>query len=649
MSWDNRVRIPQHIIDQVRSQSDIVDVIGEHVQLKRSTKNYLGLCPFHKEKTPSFNVNPERGIYKCFGCGKAGNVITFVEEHLHMGFVDAIKHLAQRAGIDIPEEERDDPTGELARRDAAMRALREASLFYQETLASSDGATARAYFERRGFGAEIISSFALGASPAAWDTTLNTLLTRGFTIEHLVDAGLVITREDGKTYDRFRGRAMFAITDESGRVVGFSARTIVDDPGSPKYINSPQSVVFDKSRVLYGLSQAKRSISEHRTAILVEGQADVITLHQAGFANTVASSGTALTSDQLRRLQRYADTIVLVFDSDEAGQKAITRGIELGLASGFDVKCVVLPPGSDPDSLVREQGAESLRLMIASAPSWLVHQTERFKRLGQLNDPVQQAKAVRTMLEWIGSVPDTLRHQFLIRDLSEMFRLDEAYLATELRAVVQRRPSTTSQASQTGQRGTSPAIGSDSPTLEAPPRVVAVLLPPERELLRVALTLDDGLAMLLNTYHVTDETFWSDGGRRIFRRMLIAEEEHGELTQPLLNDEELSTDERREIADILFASSSPSDSWGRFNVDMPEYDMKKPIRDALLNIEIHRLHQRIDAMTQHIETTIDIDERKRSIFQITSMISRRENLRRRFDDPPTDLSWLNDDSASPHS
>jgi len=285
--------------------------------------------------------------------------------------------------------------------------------------------------------------------------------------------------------------------------------------------------------------------------------------------------------------------------------------------------------------------------MIASAPSWLVHQTERFKRQGLLNDPVQQAKAVRTMLEWIGSVPDTLRHQFLIRDLSEMFRLDEAYLAAELRAVVQRRPSTPSPSYQ--QRQSTPDTASAAPTLEAPPRLVAVLLPPERELLRVALTLDDGLAMLLNTYHVSDETFWSDGGRRIFRRMMIAEEEHGELTQPLLNDEELSTDERREIADILFASSSPSDSWARFNVDMPEYDMNKPIRDALLNIEIHRLHQRIDEMTQRIETTIDIDERKRYIFQITSMISRRENLRRRFDDPPTDLSWLNDDSVSVRS
>ena len=643
------MRIPQHIIDQVRSQSDIVDVIGEHVQLKRSTKNYLGLCPFHKEKTPSFNVNSERGIYKCFGCGKAGNVITFVEEHLHMGFVDAIKHLAQRAGIDIPEEERDDPTGELARKDAALRALREASIFYQETLASSDGATARAYFAKRGFGADITSSFALGAAPAAWDSTMNVLLTRGFSIEHLVDAGLVITREDGKTYDRFRGRAMFAITDESGRVVGFSARTIVDDPGSPKYINSPQSLVFDKSRVLYGLSQAKRSISEHRTAILVEGQADVITLHQAGFTNTVASSGTALTTDQLRRVQRYADTIGLVFDSDEAGQKAITRGIELGLAVGFDVKCVVLPPGSDPDSLVREVGPDALRSMIATAPSWLVHQTERYKRQGLLNDPVQQAKAVRTMLEWIASVPDTLRHQFLLRDLSEMFRLDEAYLAAELRSVVQRGPSAPRMSSSTQQRTSAASTPAETPIIDAPPRIVAVLLPPERELLRVALTLSDGLAMLLNTYHVSDETFWSEGGRRIFRRMMIAEEEHGELTQPLLNDEELSTDERREIADILFATSSPSESWGRFNIDMPEYDMRKPIRDALLSIEIHRLHQRIDEMTQRIETTIDIDERKRYIFQITSMIARRENLRRRFDDPATDLSWLNDDSASAHS
>ena len=637
------MRIPEHIIDQVRSQTDIVDVIGEHVKLRRTNKNYIGLCPFHNEKTPSFNVNPERGIYKCFGCGKAGNAITFVEEHLHMGFVDAIQHLARRAGIEIPEEQRDDPTGELARKDAAMRALRDAAEFYQNTLATSDGAPARAFYEKRGFAQEIIDGFKLGTAHASWDAVMRYLLERGYAIENLVDAGLVITREDGKTYDRFRGRAMFTISDDAGRVVGFSARTLTDEPGQPKYVNSPQSVVFDKSRVLYGLDRAKRSRTEHRTAIIVEGQADVITLHQAGFMSTVASSGTSLTQDQLRLIKRYADTIVLLFDSDEAGQKAITRGIELGLAGGFDVKCIMLPPGTDPDSLVRDRGADVLRAYIDTAPSWLSFQTERFRHLGLLNDPVQQAKAVRTMLEWIASVPDTLRHQFLLRDLADKFRLDENVLGSELRSVAPRQQEQYNSSQSKSRRGSEQA---PTRTPLDKPRLVAVLLPPERELIRVSLTVENGLALVLHQYHVTEKTFWSEGGQRIFRRILIAEEEHGEVIQHVLNDEDLSTDERREIADIIFAASTPSESWGRFNVEVPTYDVAKPVRDAMLSIEIHRLHQRIDIMTQTIETTLDVDERKRYMFQIISMIQRREELRRRFADDPKDISWQHDASVS---
>jgi len=625
------MRIPEHIIEQVRSQSDIVDVVGEHVKLKRTNKNYLGLCPFHNEKTPSFNVNPERGIYKCFGCGKAGNVITFVEEHMHMGFIDAVRYLAQRSGIEIPEEQRDDPTGELARRDAALRALRDAAEFYRTVLDSSDGAPARTFFTKRGFLPAIVDTFKLGAAPAAWDVGMKHLLSRGFTTEHLVDAGLVVTREDGKTYDRFRGRAMFAISDESGRVVGFSARTLRDEPGTPKYVNSPQSIVFDKSRVLYGLDRAKRSISEHRTAILVEGQADVLSLHQAGITAAVASSGTALTNEQLRLVKRYADTIVLVFDSDEAGQKAITRGIELGLSGGFDVKCVVLPAGTDPDSLVKEQGADVLTQLITNAPSWLEYQTERFRGMGLLDDAVQQAKAVRTMLEWISAVPDQLRHPFLLRDLASRFNLDEGVLGNELRNRPQQRASAKGHVQQ-------------APSL--PDRQVAVLLPQERELIRIALAVEDGLALLLNKYKLSAENFWSASGQRIYKKILIAEEEHGESVQALLNDEELSTDERREVADIMFAVSTPSGEWQRFNVEVPNYDVERPVRDALLSIEIHRLHHSIDETAQIIERTADVDERKRYMFQITSLIQRREGLRRRFDDDLTDLSWLHNDSAS---
>jgi DNA primase len=638
------MRIPQHIIEQVRQQSDIVDVIGEHVKLRKNNRNFIGLCPFHTEKTPSFNVNAERGIFKCFGCGKAGNVITFVEQHLHMGFVDAVRHLAQRSGIEIPEERREDPTGEFARQDNAMRALREATEFYQQILESSDGAPARAFFKKRGFTDQTCKEFRLGAAPAAWDTTMQHLLSRGFAIEHLVDAGLVITREDGKTYDRFRGRAMFAIADSGGRVVGFSARTLTDDPGQPKYVNSPQSIVFEKSKLLYGLDRAKRAIQADRTAIIVEGQPDVITLHQAGITNVVASSGTALTSEHLRILKRFADAIILVFDSDEAGQKAITKGIELGLASGFDVRCVVLPEGTDPDSLVRTNGAQALRPLLSSAVSWLTYQTDRLRLTGQLDDATQQARAVRVMLEWIASVPDSLRHPFLVRDLSEAFRLNEQVLLEELRRVVtgaSQRPAPAQGASSSVAVSEKANAAQQAPSLS----YKAALLPSERELIRIALTAQDGLAILLNEAGITSEQFWSEGGRKIFSSIMEGQEERGNAADHVLHDPALSSDERREVADIMFGASSPSMAWKNFDVEVPDYEVHRAIRDALLGIAIHRVHQRIDAATQALELMADIDQRKQQMFDIANMIQMREQLRSRFAHDPRDLSWLHADQT----
>ncbi|MFM8771150.1 MAG: DNA primase [Candidatus Kapaibacterium sp.] len=642
------MRIPQHIIEQVRQQSDIVDVIGEHVKLRKNNRNFIGLCPFHKEKTPSFNVNAERGIFKCFGCGKAGNVITFVEQHMHMGFVDAVRHLAQRAGIDIPEERREDPTGEFARQDNAMRALREATEFYQQVLESSDGAPARAFFKKRGFTEQTCTDFRLGAAPAAWDATMQHLQSRGFAIEHLVDAGLVITREDGKTYDRFRGRAMFAIADSSGRVVGFSARTLTDDPGQPKYVNSPQSIVFEKSKLLYGLDRAKRAIQADRTAVIVEGQADVITLHQAGIANVVASSGTALTPDHLRILKRFADAIVLVFDSDEAGQKAITKGIELGLAAGFDVRCVVLPAGTDPDSLVRDQGADALRPLIGGAVSWLTYQTDRLRSTGQLDDATQQARAVRVMLEWIASVPDSLRHPFLVRDLAEAFRLNEQVLSEELRRITTGAPSRPSGREGAPSQSMQQSSTSSANAAPAPAALSykAALLPSERELIRVALTAHDGLAILLHEANITAEQFWSEGGRKIFRSIMAGDDERGNGADHALHDPALSTDERREVADIMFAASTPSTSWKQFDVEVPEYEVHRSIRDALLSIEIHRVHHRIDLATQALEQMADMDERKRQMFHISNLVQRREQLRARFTHDPRDLSWLHADQTS---
>jgi len=622
------MRIPDHIIDQVREQSNIVDVIGEHVRLKKTGRNYTGLCPFHNEKTPSFHVNPERGIYKCFGCGKAGNAITFVTEFQHMGFVDAVKHLAQKLGIQIPEEHIDDPTGIYARKDAAFRVLAAVADHYATHLTTSDGAPARTYFTSRGFSDATVLGWTLGASPASWDATMSFLTTTGYTDEHLSDAGLIVVREDGRMYDRFRGRAMFTIRDDVGRVVGFSARILTDDPQQPKYINSPQSLVFDKSRVLYGLDKAKRPIAEKRLAVLVEGQADVVTMHQAGFTHAVASSGTALTLEHVQLLRKYADTIVLVFDADNAGQNATTKAIELALSIGLDVRVVVLPSGTDPDSLVRTQGAPAMQALLDAAMSFLHFQYERFQNQGLLDNSLQQAKAVRTLLQWIAGVPDSLRHPFLIRELAERFRLQESHLLGELQQI---SPTSAPQ--------------KRIPSKVAPPPertdiVRAMILPSERELLRVALVAEHGLALLMNQYRVTEDSFWSECGRKMFRRIQYADEEHSDIIKSVLDDDALSEAERRELADIVFTTNEVSLKWQSFEVEIPLLNYSRSVRDALVHLKMHRLQAEINELTAGIGSIPDIDEAGRVLYRVQELTAQREALRRVLNEDPETSQWL---------
>jgi len=640
---DRSRRIPDHIIEQVRAQSNILDVIGEHVRLRQTGRSYTGLCPFHKEKTPSFHVNPERGIYKCFGCGKAGNVITFVTEHQRLGFVDAVRALATRIGIVIPEDEVADPTGIGARKEAAYKALRAASDFYRATLDTPASKVARIYFAKRGFNEQTIQDFMLGASPAAWDAVMVHLRGNGFTDEHLVDAGLVVVREDGRMYDRFRGRAMFTINDDVGRVVGFSARVLGDEPDQPKYINSPQSLVFEKSRVLYGLDKAKRHISAARRAILVEGQADVVSLHQAGFTTTVASSGTALTRDHMLLLKKYADTVVIVFDADNAGQNATTKGIEIALHAGLDPRIVTLPAGTDPDAYVQEHGAEAFAALLEQATSCIAFQAERFRMLGELDNTASQAKAVRFMLTWISGVPDTIRHPFLIREIADQFRLSEHVLLRELDQI--------RMAPRYSDAGTRQWVPERIQAPAQPPAPVNApsVLAPERELIRVALTNEHGLALLENKYLVTPQTMVTGAGERIFQRIIITHEEHPDVLQHVVNDTTLTPDEARIVADIAFGIETPSERWEAFDVEIPDRDDERVIRDALLRLRIIRLDARIEELSRSIADIGDLDERERVMYRINQCIQQREDTRRMFHQDVEELQWLHDDATSASS
>lgn len=358
-------RISEDTIQRVAAASDVVDVIGSYLQLKRAGANWKGLCPFHNEKTPSFHVNPSRQTFKCFGCGAGGSVFRFVMDYEHVDYPTAIRKLAARAGIPVAEESAGDEARR-GERDRLVALHRDAAAWFHENLMRQKfAAHARDYLKGRGIGGEIAVRWQLGYAPDSWDAASEALRERGYAGEEITRSGLVIARDAGGAYDRFRNRVMFPIGNDYGEIIGFSGRTLGDDPA--KYVNSPETMIFTKGRVLFGLGKSKRAILAANEAVVCEGQLDLISAFEAGVENVTAPQGTAFTAQQARLLRRFAESVVLCFDSDTAGRKAVERSLPALLGAGMAVRVARVPAGEDPDSLVRTQGAEALRQVIAGA------------------------------------------------------------------------------------------------------------------------------------------------------------------------------------------------------------------------------------------------------------------------------------------
>ncbi len=369
--------IPREKIEEVRERADIVEVVSEYVPLKRRGRNHVGLCPFHSEKTPSFTVSEEKNIFYCFGCHTGGSAITFLMKHEGMSFPEAVRSLARRYGIHI-QEERTDRRGGGGERERIYRLNQAACDFFVETLGSTPGARARHYLKKRGYDGEIASRFKLGYAPMRSDGLVVYLRDRGLDLDLAVKAGLV-GKADNRYYDRFRERIIFPIIDIRGRVVGFGGRSI--DAAEPKYLNSPETAVFRKSEVLYGLYQAKGAISKAGYVILVEGYFDLIALHRSGLTNSVATMGTALTPGHVRILKRYAGSVCMLFDADEAGRKAALRGLDLALSEEMPTRVVVLPDGCDPDDFLKREGRERLEEEIRGAEPIMEFFLKELKRV----------------------------------------------------------------------------------------------------------------------------------------------------------------------------------------------------------------------------------------------------------------------------
>lgn len=427
--------IDQGTIQQILDTAEIADVVGDFVTLKRRGTSLIGLCPFHNEKTPSFNVSQAKGIYKCFGCGKGGSSVNFIMEHEHLSYADALRWLANKYNIQIREkEENPEDIRERNDRESQLIVSEFAQKFFNDQLweTNSGRLIGLSYLRQRGMRDDIIKKFGIGYCPEGKDTMTSAALQEGFKMEYLEKTGLTIKREDW-IRDRFSGRMMFPIHGISGRVIGFGGRTLSQDKTIAKYLNSPESDIYHKSKVLYGIFQAKRSIIQEDKCYLVEGYTDVTSLHQSGIENVVASSGTSLTIDQIRLIRRFTNNVTIIYDGDQAGIKASMRGINMVLEEGINVKVLSLPEGEDPDSFSRSMNATQLAEYIHANETDFIKFKTKLLLAGVENDPISRAKLITDIVSSIAVIPAEIVRSEYLKECSRLLDVRETVLYNEIR------------------------------------------------------------------------------------------------------------------------------------------------------------------------------------------------------------------------
>lgn len=407
--------------EEIRATADIVEVVGDYVKLKKSGSGFTGLCPFHNEKTPSFHVTPRLGIYKCFGCGESGDVFNFVMAMEGISFPESLKSLAERYGIDIPDEHVEGENERTRLREGIYHALKFAGLFfYRQLLESPEADKARLYLENRGYDKKLWRTFGLGYAPSN-SALLKAATNEGIGEKYLAKADLIkpSNRGDG-FYDTFRDRLMFPIFNPSGKVIAFAGRILGDKKKTAKYINSAQTPVYNKSEVVYGVNFSKNEIRKEEEVLLVEGYTDVITLNQHEIKNVVASSGTSLTTGQINILQRYGNRIVMIYDADNAGQTAMERGMNIALQQGMEVRLMELPEGEDPDSFVKQFGKKSFyEFKQKHAEDFVTFSIQKAEKSGKMEDPAGRSNAIKSILDHIARIPDELDRQFYVQHLHQ--------------------------------------------------------------------------------------------------------------------------------------------------------------------------------------------------------------------------------------
>jgi DNA primase len=613
------MRIPDEKIEEIRSSSDIVEVISSFVNLKKRGKNYLGLCPFHQEKTPSFTVSSDKQVYHCFGCGAGGNVFTFIMEQEKVSFIEAVRNLAEKAGIQLaPEGRSEQVTTDEAETEMLYAVNRFTGLHFHKNLTSTkEGRVALDYFHRRNWSDETIKTFGLGYSLDSPDALIRHARENKISIESLIQCGLVVKRDDGSCYDRFRGRTMFPVLSASGRVLGFGGRRMTEDETSPKYMNSPETKIYNKSRILYGLYQAKDALRQEDNAVLVEGYADLLSVYQSGLQNVVASSGTALTEEQIRLVSRYTKNITVVYDADSAGSKATIRGVDLILEQGPNVRVVELPQGEDPDSYVNKHGGEKFRKLVDKSVSFVEFTARAFEKQGKLDTPEGQTEVVRSVIETIAKIGDPLKREFYIKEISEKYKIYESVLHRELEKQLRvNRPwpkrqklndgagvlKRTSKSARGGEIGAEGLESKYEITAGQPEMPIA-----ERDLIK--LMLERGIGLVDYVFaNVGIDDFQDERARTIAGLILDRCKVKGKIDANTLINETADTAIRSLVTDLLLRKYEVSKEWRDLEIELDDASIIKMADDAIGVIKMRDIEKRIEENQMALKNAIAENE-----------------------------------------
>ncbi|MFA6275167.1 MAG: DNA primase [Pedobacter sp.] len=614
--------INRETIDKIMDTARIEEVVGDFVHLKKRGTSLIGNCPFHGEKTPSFHVSVTKGIYKCFGCGKGGDSVRFIMEHEKYSYPEALKFLAQKYNIEVEEtvETVQDLEAQNAKESLYIVSQFAATFFEDQLWNNSEGkAIGLSYFKERGFREDIIKKFNLGYSPDVWDALTQDAVKNKHAEEYLEKTGLSIRNDKGKLYDRFRGRVMFPIHNFTGRVIGFGGRTLKTDKNVPKYVNSPESEIYHKSSVLYGLFHAKKAIRDLDNCYLVEGYADVLSVHQAYIENVVASSGTSLTIEQIRLIGRFTQNVTILYDGDAAGIKASLRGLDMILEEGLNVKVVSFPAGDDPDSYMHKVGAGEFKTYIEDNRQDFILYKANILLAEAGTDPIKRAGIIRDIVESIAKIPDNIKASVFIRECSSLLQIEERVLLSELNTMraskFKKASAPQARASQYQDMPPADLLADDEPKVAT--AIASNDELQEQEIVRLLLAFGHELVswdkidnMYIGSFimqNLTDVTFENALCKRIIDHYRT-EIENGQL--PTAN--QFIKSEDREIADLAITlSTSPytlSENWyNKHNIYVRDetINLKATILGGLYHLKKRKVDRILLDLLKEIKTEND--------------------------------------------